>query len=73
MFLFATIFTLIHVRVKRYHHSSLVVGVLALLAGGCGFDPGCDRPQSLKLVVVAFHHSAQGYGNSTMTGRPVSG
>ena len=23
-------------------------------AGGCGLDPGCNRPKSLKLIVVAF-------------------
>ena len=29
--------------------------------------------KSLKLVVVAFPLCAQGYGNSTTTGPPVSG
>ena len=35
--------------------------------------PGCDRPKSLKLLVVAFPLGAQNYGNSTATGQPVSG
>ena len=38
-----------------------------------GSIPGCDRPMSVKLVVVAFLLGAQDYGNSTMTGPPVSG
>ena len=33
----------------------------------------CDRPKSLKLVVLAFPLGAQDYGNGTMTGSPVSG
>ena len=38
-----------------------------------GSIPGCDRPKSLKLVVVAFSLGAQDYGNSTTTGLPLSG
>ena len=32
-----------------------------------GLIPGCDRPKSFKLVVVAFPLGAQDYGNSTTT------
>ena len=35
--------------------------------------PCRDRPKSLKLVVVDLPLGAQGYGNDTTTGRPVSG
>ena len=35
--------------------------------------PGRDRPKSLKMVVVAFPLGTQDYGNSTTTGKPVSG
>ena len=38
-----------------------------------GSIPGLDRPKSLKLVVLVFSLGAQGYGNSTTTGSPVSG
>ena len=38
-----------------------------------GSIPGRNRPKSLKLVVVAFPLGTQDYGNSTMTGPPVSG
>ena len=38
-----------------------------------GSIPGRDRPNSLKLVEVAFPLSGQDYGNSTTTGLPVSG
>ena len=34
---------------------------------------GRNRPKSSKLVVVAFPLGVQDYGNSTMTGPPVSG
>ena len=37
------------------------------------YFPGCDRPKSLKLVVVAFPLGIQDYGNSTTTGISVSG
>ena len=30
-----------------------------------GLIPGCDRPKSLNLVVVAFPFGGQDYGNST--------
>ena len=38
-----------------------------------GSIPVRDRPKSLKLVVVAFPLGAQDYGNSIMTGPPLSG
>ena len=38
-----------------------------------GTIPGRYRQKSLKLIVVAFSLSTQDYGNSTMTGQPVSG
>ena len=38
-----------------------------------GLIPSCDRPNSLKLVTVAFSLGTQDYANSTMTGLPASG
>ena len=38
-----------------------------------GSIPGHDKTKPLKLVEMAFPLGAQDYGNSTMTGPPVSG
>ena len=39
-----------------------------------GLIPSCDRPKSLKLLVMmAFRLGAQGYGTNTTTGLRVSG
>ena len=46
----------------------LVVRASASRAEGRGFDPRL-RQTFKKLVVVAFPHGAQGYGNSTTTVR----
>ena len=41
--------------------------------GVVGSIPCRDGPKSWKLVVMAVRLDAQGYGNSTTTGPPVSG
>ena len=37
-----------------------------------GSTPGCRRPESLELVLVAFPLGTQDYGKSTVTGLPMS-
>ena len=38
-----------------------------------GSIPGCNKPKSVKLVVVAFPLGAQDYWNSSTTDLPKSG
>ena len=57
----------------RDHHGSLVVRASTSRVGGHDSIPGCNRPKSLKLVVVDFPLGAQDYGNGTTTGPLVSG
>ena len=47
---------------KRLHRERGVLGLI----------PTCGRPKGLKLGVVALPLCTQDYGNSTMTGPPVS-
>ena len=37
-----------------------------------GSIPGCNRPKSFKLVVVALPFGIQEYGNGTKNGPPVT-
>ena len=57
----------------RNRRGGLVFNASASYAVGVGLNPSHDRPNSLKLVVMAFPLGTQGYGNSTTTGPPVSG
>ena len=54
------------------HRGDLVVSAFRELEV-MGLIRSRDRPKSLKLVVMSFPLGAQGYGNNTTTGPPVSG